>query len=199
MSRALVNSERIHVAGISNADLLAYGRAATDIAPTNLIIEEVIGWTIQEVVARARRIRMKFPDVALIAIDYLQKLSSSGRKASNSREIEISEISSGIKGLANEFKIPVLALAQIGRDAEKGNRRPRLSDLRESGSIEQDADKIAFLVPTQSDEDGPLTVDVDTQKHRNGPIGVRPFIFEKQFTRFREVQTEQHGEQGTMI
>jgi len=130
--------------------------------------------------------------VKLFVIDYLQLLHSTARRADN-RQQEIADISNGIKSLAKELKVPVIVLSQLNRDMERDkNRRPRMSDLRESGSIEQDADLIGLLYdPNKSDEeDGPREesdskpVTLIIAKQRNGPTGDVNLTFFKSYTRF---------------
>ncbi len=133
--------------------------------------------------------------VKLICIDYLQLVRSLTRRAQDNRQQEISDISSGIKALAKELRIPILALAQLNRDLEKSTwRKPRLSDLRESGSIEQDADTVTFLYKPKGveneDEDGTpetlvaLPVNLLVAKHRNGATGDVNLTFLRAYTRF---------------
>jgi replicative DNA helicase len=131
--------------------------------------------------------------IKLIVIDYLQLLHSSSRKAQDNRQQEVAEISAGVKALAKELKVPVIVLSQLNRDVEKRGKaeKPKLSDLRESGSIEQDADVVGLLYRVESDEDDSdpsadtLRVNLMIAKQRNGPAGddVR-LIFRKGMTRY---------------
>lgn len=144
--------------------------------------------------AKARRLSQQY-GIKLFVIDYLQLLHSTARKAEN-RQQEIADISNGVKALAKELKVPVIVLSQLNRDMERDkNRKPRLSDLRESGSIEQDADVVALLYrPSSGDEeDGPpreeatgdaVPVGLLIAKQRNGPTGEVPLVFMKGYTRF---------------
>jgi replicative DNA helicase len=132
--------------------------------------------------------------VKLFIIDYLQLLNSTARRAQENRQQEIADISSGIKALAKELKVPVIVLSQLNRELEKDkSRKPRLSDLRESGSIEQDADVVALLYKPSSgeDEDGAGAEEADgvpvnllIAKQRNGPTGDVHLTFLKPYTRF---------------
>ena len=142
----------------------------------------------------------------LIVIDYLQLLRSSSRRAQENRQVEVAEISSGIKALAKELSVPIVVLAQLNRNPEArtgdSKGQPRLSDLRESGSIEQDADLVALLWREEyyvdEDED---KKDIEGKaelviaKQRNGPIGRVPLTFLKQITRFedRAFEREERG------
>jgi replicative DNA helicase len=135
--------------------------------------------------------------IKLFVIDYLQLMNSSSRKAQENRQQEIAEISSGLKALAKELNVPIIVLAQLNREIEKDrNRKPRMADLRESGSIEQDADVVGLLYkPNQGDEDGEsrvddgdgadgLAVNLLIAKQRNGPTGDVQLTFLKPYTRF---------------
>ena len=131
-------------------------------------------------------------DVQLLIIDYLQLLRSTSRRAQDNRQLEISEISAGLKALAKELKIPVIVVAQLNRQPEqRSGGKPRLSDLRESGSIEQDADLVGLLVrPELYEEDEEARVEKAGEaeliiaKQRNGPVGEIPLTFLKEYTRF---------------
>jgi replicative DNA helicase len=152
-------------------------------------------FSIAELRARARRIKSRH-DIQLLVIDYLQLLRAVSRKAQENRQIEITEISAGIKALAKELNIPVIVLAQLNRQPEarlKEGGRPRLSDLRESGSIEQDADVVVLLYRAEcyeTDEEARAEkagqAELILAKHRNGPTGEVPLVFLSQFTRFED-------------
>ena len=144
--------------------------------------------------AKARRLKAQ-QDVQLIIIDYLQLLRSTSRRAQDNRQLEISEISAGLKGLAKELKIPVIVVAQLNRQPEqRTGGKPRLSDLRESGSIEQDADLVGLLVRPEmyEEEDDEARQEKSGEaeliiaKQRNGPVGEIPLTFLKEFTRFED-------------
>jgi len=132
----------------------------------------------------------------LFVIDYLQLLHSSSKKAQDNRQQEVAELSSGVKSLAKELKVPVIVLCQLNREMEKEkNRKPRLSDLRESGAIEQDADLVGLLYKPASDDEedslpGPdaegnaIPVNLLIAKQRNGPTGDVNLTFLKGFTRY---------------
>ena len=140
--------------------------------------------------ARARRIWQQY-QVKLVVIDYLQLLNSETRRAKDNRQQEISEISSGIKALAKELKVPVVVLSQLTRAPEREDRRPQLSDLRESGAIEQDADVVMFIhrpnafKPDSPDEER-NKAELLVAKQRNGPTGKLNFVFLHSFTRFEQ-------------
>jgi replicative DNA helicase len=142
--------------------------------------------------AKARRMAQQY-GIKLFVIDYLQLLHSTSRRAEN-RQQEIADISNGVKALAKELNVPVIVLSQLNRELEKDkSRKPRLSDLRESGAIEQDADLVALLYKPNSgdDDDGASGAEQDATainlliaKQRNGPTGDVPLTFLKAYTRF---------------
>lgn len=160
-----------------------------------LFIDETPVTTIFEIKAKAKYFNKKHP-LGLIIIDYLQLINGSDKRIP--REQQIAEISKGVKSMAKELDIPVLVLSQLNRAAEKENREPRLSDLRESGSIEQDADIVLLLskkINDKNEEECPYDDDNDLRtliiaKNRNGETGVTTLLFEKQFTRFRNLERQ---------
>ena len=165
------------------------GQSAGRLSDTNILINDNRGMTIQGLRAEARRLKAEHENLALIIVDYLQLLRGTGRY--NAREQEISEISRGLKILAWEINVPVLACAQLSREVERRpNKQPQLSDLRESGAIEQDADLVAFLY-REDYYDDPDDYTDDTveaylliKKQRNGPTGNVMLHFRKKQMRF---------------
>jgi replicative DNA helicase len=162
-----------------------------DVAPLWLDSAPVL--TVADIRARARRLKVRRPDLALIVVDYLQLMDAS--RADRSRVQEVSEISRGLKQIAVELGVPVLALSQLSRQVEqRHDKRPMLSDLRESGSIEQDADVVLFLYrdeyynPETAEEDGTAGIaELNIAKQRNGPTGTIKLSFVKRFARFSEL------------
>ena len=155
-----------------------------------LYIDDASNSSILDIRAKARRIHSKDP-LGLIIIDYLQLIR--GTDARVQREQQIAEISRGVKGMAKELDIPVVVLSQLNRDSERENRSPRLSDLRESGSIEQDADVVMMLHRPKKredeDSDGSTFGDVEhikliLAKQRNGPVGEIDLAFIRRYTRY---------------
>ncbi|MCK5244797.1 MAG: replicative DNA helicase, partial [Desulfobacterales bacterium] len=146
-----------------------------------------------EIRAKARRLKMD-KDLGLVVIDYLQLMR--GRSSAERRELEISEISRSLKALAKELNIPVVALSQLNRKVEeRQNKRPMLSDLRESGAIEQDADIITFIYRDEiynKAEDNPNKgiAEIIVAKQRNGPVGVTKLAFLNTYTRFEDLAQE---------
>jgi replicative DNA helicase len=190
-SRARVNLQKIRDGLLADRDYPALSAAGSKFGESKLLIDDSAGLSILELKARARRLKAQH-DVKLIAVDYLQLLHSSSRRGQDNRQIEISEVSSGLKALAKELKIPVVVAAQLNRQPEGRFRgKPRLSDLRESGSIEQDADVVALLCRPEVYEDDDYTrhemageAELSIAKQRNGPIGEVYLTFLKEFTRF---------------
>jgi replicative DNA helicase len=190
-SRARINMRNVTSGFLSERDLPRIGGVAQTLAEAPLFIDDTGGLSILQLRARARRMFQQF-QIKLFVIDYLQLLHSSSAKADN-RQQEIADISNGVKQLAKDLNVPVIVLAQLNREMEKEkNRKPRLSDLRESGSIEQDADLVAMLYREQRDDDegGPapdqdaVPVNLLIAKQRNGPTGDVPLTFFKSYTRF---------------
>ena len=170
---------------------LAYSAKALKSTP--LWIDDSSGLTILEMRAKARRLHAQ-KHLGLVVIDYLQLISGADTRVP--REQQIAEISRGVKAMAKELNVPVIVAAQLNRESEKEKRQPRVSDLRESGSIEQDADLVLLISKKKDfDEDKERTApvvmrDLILAKQRNGPIGVVPLIYNKRIARF-ENYTEQ--------
>lgn len=191
-SRARVNLQKVRDGFLSERDFPNLTNAADKLAKSQMFIDDTAGLSILELRAKARRLK-KMHDIQLIVIDYLQLLRSTSRRAQDNRQLEIAEISAGIKGLAKELKLPIIVLAQLNRNPEaRKSGRPMLSDLRESGSIEQDADVVALLVRSEyyAEEEEKEAVAGEAEliiaKQRNGPVGDVKLTFIKEFTRFED-------------
>src|SRR5689334_2414831 len=190
-SRARVNLQKVRDGFLGERDFPSLTAAASKLAEAKIFIDDTASLTILELRAKARRLKAQ-QDVQLIIIDYLQLLRSTSRRVQDNRQLEISEISAGLKGLAKELKIPVIVVAQLNRQPEqRSGGKPRLSDLRESGSIEQDADLVGLLVrPEIYEEDEEARAEKAGEaefiiaKQRNGPVGEISLTFLKEFTRF---------------
>lgn len=175
----------------SKDDLQRIQKSSAQISASKLFIDDTAGITINDLRAKARR-KHRDQGIGLIAVDYLQLMRSTSKQAANAREREVAEISAGLKALAKELNIPVIVLAQLNRGPE--NRAgenvgvPRMSDLRESGSIEQDADLVGLLyrkiyyAENQTDDDG--EAELILAKNRNGPTGNIPLTFIPALMRF---------------
>ena len=188
-SRSRVNLRNIRDGFLAERDFPKLTSSAGNLAKSPLFIDDTSGLSILQLRAKARRMWQQH-GIKLFVIDYLQLLHSTARRAEN-RQQEIADISNGIKALAKELKVPVIVLSQLNRELEKDkNRKPRLSDLRESGSIEQDADLVALLYRVANeDEDADaaqdaLPVNLLIAKQRNGPTGDVHLTFLKSYTRF---------------
>jgi replicative DNA helicase len=192
-SRARVNLQKVRDGFLAERDFPSLTAAASKLAEAQIFIDDSASLSILELRAKARRLKAQ-KDIKLIVVDYLQLLRSTTRRAQDNRQLEISEISSGLKGLAKELKVPVLVLAQLNRQPEaRTGGKPRLSDLRESGSIEQDADLVGLLVRPEiyeEDEDARAEkageAELIIAKQRNGPVGEVSLTFLKEFTRFED-------------
>lgn len=190
-SRSRVNLRNIRDGFLAERDFPKLTGAAGKLAHAPLYIDDSSGLSILQLRAKARRMYQQY-EIKLFVIDYLQLLNSTSRRAEN-RQQEIADISNGIKALAKELNVPVIVLSQLNRELEKDkNRKPRLSDLRESGAIEQDADLVALLYkPSSNDEEDGAAQEQDASpvnlyiaKQRNGPTGDVPLTFLKGYTRF---------------
>jgi replicative DNA helicase len=201
-SEARVDSSALRRGQLQRQDMtnLTYAAAALSKAP--ILIDDTPALSLREVRARARRFRSSkelFGDkkTGLIVIDYLQLMRGSPQAAKASREQEISEISRGLKSLAKELDCPVLALSQLNRSLEqRTDKRPQLSDLRESGAIEQDADVILFIyrdVIYNKETENPHIAEVIIGKNRHGATGTIETHFEGRFTRFENVSHRSDG------
>jgi replicative DNA helicase len=192
-SVARVNLRNIRDGFMTEADFPKLHSAAGRLALSKLFIDATAGLSILQLRARARRMAQQH-GIKLFIVDYLQLLHSTARRSQENRQQEIAEISSGIKALAKELNVPVIVLSQLNRELEKDkSRKPRMSDLRESGSIEQDADLVGLLYkPNASDDEEGATaeesdgiaVNLLIAKQRNGPTGDVNLTFLKTYTRF---------------
>ncbi len=187
-----IDSHKLQTGNLQHNDWKRYNEAMSQLADTNIYIEDNAGITIQEIRAKCRRLASSEKGLALVVIDYLQLVTSSGKR-NDSRQQEVSDISRAIKTMAMELKVPVIALAQLSRNAERReNNIPMLADLRESGSIEQDADMVMFIHRKDYyQEKGELNkvtnapCDIIIAKHRKGATGKFTLLFELNQSNFR--------------
>ena len=186
-AEAGIDSQRLRVGEMHDEDWTHLWDACDVMSKAKIYIDDTAGITAMDMRSRARRLKAEH-GLDLIVVDYLQLMQGSGkRNSSNDRQQEVSEISRSLKALARELNVPVLALSQLSRSVESRQvKRPMLSDLRESGSLEQDADIVAFLY--REDYYNPETENKHTEliiaKHRNGPVDTVNLFFQKQFTKF---------------
>lgn len=183
-----IDTHKIRTGNIRDTELAHMMEAMGKLASVPIYIEDTPGLSVMEVRSKARRLQSQ-SGVDLIIIDYLQLMQ--GRRADGNRVQEVSEISRGLKAMARELNVPVIALSQLSRAVEgRATHVPMLSDLRESGSIEQDADIVMFiyreeLYEPETDKKG--IAEIHIAKHRNGPVGVVPMHFDPGTTRFHDL------------
>jgi replicative DNA helicase len=199
-SRARVNLQSIRTGLLPKNAHQSLFKVSGEFGQSKMLIDDTAGLSINELRAKSRRLMDKH-GLGLIVIDYLQLLKSPSKRGQENRQIEIAEISGGIKALAKELSIPIIVLAQLNRKSEdRGDGKPRISDLRESGSIEQDADVVGLLYRSayyakddeeKSEKGGEAELII--AKQRNGPTGEVPLTFLSEFTRF-ETRDMTHGE-----
>lgn len=189
-AESLVDAHKVRTGYIDKDDFRQLIDALTTVTQAPMFIDDSSSLTIMEMRAKARRLKAEH-GLKLIIVDYLQLMSSYGKV--ENRVQEIAGISRGLKALAKELELPVIALSQLSRAPEQrqGDHRPQLSDLRESGSIEQDADVVLFIyrdeVYNKDDEESKGKADIIIAKQRNGPIGTVKLAFLKQYTKFENL------------
>ena len=181
-----VDSQKLRTGSLTDADWDAVIEGVGTIGNSKLLIDDTPGISIMELRSKCRKVKLEF-GLSLVIIDYLQLMSGSGKSGDN-RQQEISEISRSLKALARELNAPVIALSQLSRACEtRQDHRPMLSDLRESGAIEQDADVVMFLYRDDyynKDTDTPNIAEVIIAKQRNGPIGTIQLMWRPELTKF---------------
>ncbi len=190
-----VDQQRLRTGYISDVDD-EWSRISYSIgrlSESNIYIDDTPGVSLIEMRSKARRLMSEHP-YDLLIVDYLQLMQGTGSRGDGNRQQEISEISRGLKGLARELNVPILALSQLSRAVEsRQSKVPMLSDLRESGSIEQDSDVVMFIYRDDvynPETDRPNIADIIVAKHRNGPIGTFSLYFQNSQTRFRDLELQ---------
>ena len=187
-----VDSQNMRTGNLKDEDWTKLVEGADIIGKSNLIIDDTPGISIAEMRSKCRKYKLEH-NLGIIMIDYLQLMSGSGK--SDSRQQEISDISRSLKALARELNVPVIALSQLSRAVEqRPDHRPMLSDLRESGAIEQDADVVMLMSrfydkETKTEDRNRIIVNV--AKQRNGPVGEVELVWLPQYTKFENAETEQ--------
>jgi replicative DNA helicase len=188
-SEAGVDATRMRNGTLLESDWPRISNAIGRLGDAPIFIDDNPNVTVMDIRAKSRRLKAR-SGLGLVVVDYLQLMSGHGRSRAENRQVEVSEISRGLKVLARELNIPVIALSQLSRNLEmRQDKRPVLADLRESGSIEQDADVVLFIYRDEvynpdSTERG--SAEIITSKHRNGPTGVTHLAFVDRYTRFDE-------------
>jgi replicative DNA helicase len=187
-SEAMVDAQKVRTGDLEDDDWAKISMGAVILADSPIYIDDTPGITISDVRAKCRKLKME-KGLDLIMIDYLQLMSGSGKM--QSREQEISEISRGLKALAREMSAPVVALSQLSRACEsRADHRPMLSDLRESGAIEQDADVVMFLYRDEyyhPESELKNQAELIISKQRNGPTGTVNLVWIGQYTKFKNM------------
>jgi replicative DNA helicase len=208
--RAGIPSEKIRRGMIDETEFKRLVEASQEMASLPLFIDQTGGISIAQLAARARRLKRQ-QALGVIVVDYLQLLTGSGKRSSENRVQEVSEITTNLKALAKELNVPIVALSQLSRAVEnRDDKRPQLADLRESGSIEQDADVVLFIYREEyylkNKEPKPGTIEFETWrqemeqvhgvaeviigKQRHGPVGTVPLQFESNVTRFSDLAND---------
>ena len=189
-----VDNKKLQTGRLENEDWRRINEGISQLADTNVFFHDAGGITASEIKAKCRRLSTQGEGLGLVIIDYLQLIDSSS-KYSGSRQQEVSEISRSLKTMALELEVPVIALSQLSRNVEKReDKKPVLSDLRESGAIEQDADIVAALhapdVEAPLDENLPVPIQLVILKHRNGPIATIDMLFKKKTSTFLSIKRD---------
>lgn len=186
-AEATIDASRLRIGQLEDKDWTNLIEGADRLSSAPIYIDDTAGINVVELRSKARRLQQEH-GLKLIIIDYLQLMQGNGGGRSENRQQEISEISRSLKSLARELNLPVIALSQLSRGVEsRQTKKPMLSDLRESGSLEQDADIVAFLYREDyynPDTDQKNITEVIIAKHRNGPVDTVQLFFHKQFTKF---------------
>ncbi len=190
-SEARVELRRLQTGNIPESDWTRLSHGVGRLSEAPLFIDDNPHCTVMEMRAKARRTKARAGDLGLIVVDYLQLMTPSTSRRSENRQTEVAEISRGLKILARELDCPVMALSQLNRQLEyRQDKRPMLADLRESGSLEQDADVVMFLYRDDMynpDSEDRGMAEVIVSKHRNGPTGTSKLSFASNFTRFADM------------
>lgn len=195
-----IEGQKLRTGNLLNNDWKRVNEAISQLADAKLYMDDTPGITIGEIRAKSRRLASSEAGLGIVIIDYLQLVSSGGKYGSN-RQQEVADISRSLKTMAMELKVPVIALAQLSRAVEgRENKRPNLSDLRESGSIEQDADLVAFLYRDDyynkeaDNENHTSESELIIAKHRNGPTATIELLFKRDTSTFLNYHKESKGD-----
>lgn len=198
-AEARLNSHNVRIGHLQDDDWEQLAHASEILSKAPIYIDDTPAMTILEMRAKAKRLKLE-TGIGAVIIDYLQLMQTRTRR--ENRQQEITEISRSLKALAKELDVPVIALSQLSRAVEQRNpKRPQLSDLRESGSIEQDADVVMFIYrPEVYGIEGALGLaEIIIGKQRNGPVGTVQLAFIKEYTRFENLETHHRSEEFTTL
>lgn len=194
-----IDAQVLRTGALTNEDWRKLTMAMGSLSRAGIYIDDAAGIRVNEIRAKCRRLKQE-SGLGMILIDYLQLIQGSGSSAGN-RQQEVSEISRSLKALARELEVPVIALSQLSRGVEqRQDKRPMMSDLRESGSIEQDADIVAFLYREDyydKETEDANTIEIIVAKQRNGPTDTVKLAFKKEFNKFVSVDWSQESPQGS--
>jgi replicative DNA helicase len=193
-SEAGIESNRLRAGRISQNEWEPLSHALGTLSEMPIYIDDTPNMTVMQMRSQARRLQAEqHGQLGLILLDYLQLMEGGG----DNRVQELSKMTRSLKGLARELSVPIIALSQLSRGVEaRNNKRPMMSDLRESGSIEQDADLIIMLYRDEyynNDTPDRGIAEIIIAKHRNGPTGTVRLLFDPQFTRFRNLASSNRG------
>jgi replicative DNA helicase len=192
-AEAAIDSHRLRTGYLAEQDWGKLTHAIGVLSEAPIFIDDTASISVNEARSKARRIMAEHGELGLIMVDYLQLMTSGMSSKGDNRTAEMGAISRGLKQLARELRVPVVALSQLSRAVEsRTDKRPMLSDLRESGSIEQDADIVMFIYRDEyynPETDKKSTAEVIVAKHRNGPVGKVELYFEKNLTKFQSIST----------
>lgn len=191
-----VDAQKLRTGKLENTDWKSLQMAASSLEKTNIFIDDTPGIRVSEIRSKCRRLKQEH-GLDLIMIDYLQLIQGSEKSREN-RQQEVSEISRSLKGLARELEVPVIALSQLSRGVEsRQDKRPMMSDIRESGSIEQDADIVAFLYRDDyydKESENQNIIEIIIAKQRNGPVGTVKLSFQKEYNKFVNLDFHAYGD-----
>ncbi len=189
-SESLVDAHNLRIGRLQEQDWPKIGHAISRLSDAPIYIDDNPNATVMDIRARARRLRKSAGDLGLVVVDYLQLMTGHGRGRFENRQVEVAEISRGLKILARELEVPVVALSQLSRNLEaRQDKRPMLSDLRESGSLEQDADVVLFIYREEAYDQAIAAerrgrAEIIVAKHRNGRVGTVELVFRDKYARF---------------
>ncbi len=195
-AEAGVDGQRLRTGYLTESDWPKLSSALGRLSDASIFIDDTPGISVMEMRGKARRIKAEF-GLGLVIIDYMQLMQNLSRRHEN-RQQEISDISRSLKSLARELEVPVVALSQLSRAVEqRQDKRPMLSDLRESGAIEQDADVVAFIYRDDyynAESEKPNIAEIIIAKQRNGPTGLVELYFHKEYSRFDNLERHAYGQ-----
>ena len=190
-SEGNINAQNLRTGALTDEDWKKLTMAMGSLSNAGIYIDDTPGIRVQDIRAKCRRLKQEH-GLGMVIIDYLQLIQGSSRRSEN-RQQEVSEISRSLKALARELEVPVIALSQLSRSVEqRQDKRPMMSDIRESGSIEQDADIVAFLYRDDyydKETDNKNIIEIIIAKQRNGPVGTVKLAFAKEFNKFVNLET----------